>query len=63
MEKILIFQIKNILNRITFNIKEITFPTSIKDVKKFVKLNEHLDIKVNIFFLSEKKNFPFSHHQ
>ena len=42
----------------TFNIKGINFPTSIKDVKKFVKLNEHLDIKVNIFFLSEKKIFP-----
>lgn len=42
-----------------FNTKGLNFPTSIKDVKKFVKINPKLDLKLNILFFSNKKIFPF----
>ena len=41
-----------------FNVEGIKFPTSIKDVKKFVKQNNHLNIKINILFSVDKKIFP-----
>jgi len=41
-----------------FNIKDIDFPISIKQVKKFVKQNMNLDIKINILLLSGKQIFP-----
>lgn len=42
----------------SFNIRDINFPISIKHVKKFVKQNEKLDIKLNIIYLSGKEIFP-----
>lgn len=42
----------------TFNTKNINFPTSIKDVKKFVAINKDLDIKINILYFSQNKIFP-----
>ena len=33
-----------------FNIKNISFPISINDIKKFLKQNTHLDLKINIFY-------------
>jgi hypothetical protein len=42
----------------TFNIKGITFPISVKNIKKFMKQNKDLDIKINIIFLSGKKIYP-----
>lgn len=41
-----------------FNIKDIHFPISIKQIKKFVKQNKQLDIRINIMLLSGKKVFP-----
>lgn len=41
-----------------FNIDGINFPVNIKDVKKFVKQNENLDIKINILYLSGKNVYP-----
>ena len=41
-----------------FNTTGINFPTSMKDVRKFVVLNDSLDVKLNILFLSDKKIFP-----
>lgn len=41
-----------------FNIAGINFPTSIKDVRKFVSINPNLDIKINILFYTDKKIFP-----
>ncbi len=41
-----------------FNTNGINFPTSLKDVRKFVSLNKCLNIKINILFLSDKKIFP-----
>lgn len=41
-----------------FNTNGINFPTSMKDVRKFVKLNEAMDIKLNVLFLSDKKIYP-----
>ena len=41
-----------------FNTNGINFPTSMKDVRKFVILNQALDMKLNVLFLSEKQIFP-----
>ena len=41
-----------------FNINGINFPTTLKDVRKFVSLNEVFNIKLNIIFLSENKIYP-----
>lgn len=42
-----------------FNVQGLNFPTMIKDVKKFVKINPKLDLKLNILFFANKKVFPF----
>ena len=42
----------------TFNIKDINFPISIKQIKKFLKQNTKLDIKINILLLSGRQVFP-----
>lgn len=34
----------------TFNVENISFPTSIEDIKKFLKRNPQLDIKINILY-------------
>jgi hypothetical protein len=41
-----------------FNVKDISFPISIKHIKKFLKQNNELDIKINIIYLSGKEVFP-----
>lgn len=41
-----------------FNTRGISFPTSMKDVRKFVSLNKDLDIKLNVLFLSDNQIFP-----
>jgi hypothetical protein len=41
-----------------FNIEGINFPISVKSIKKFLKQNIELNLKINIIFLSGKKIFP-----
>jgi len=41
-----------------FNIKGIKFPVTINEIKKFVKKNSQLDVKINIIFWSEEKIYP-----
>ena len=41
-----------------FNTKNIQFPISVKDVKKFVLMNPNLSLKINIFCLVGKDVYP-----
>ena len=41
-----------------FNLKGISFPISTNDIVKFVKQNNHLNIKINILMASGKDIFP-----
>jgi hypothetical protein len=41
-----------------FDINGISFPVSVSDIKKFVKINPELDIKINLIFLSGEKVYP-----
>ena len=44
----------------SLNLKGLTFPISISQIKKFVRQNPHLDLKVNILFRNmEKQIFPY----
>ena len=41
-----------------FNFEGIKFPVTVNEIKKFVKKNSQLDIKINIMFWSEQKIYP-----
>jgi hypothetical protein len=46
----------------TFNTKNLTFPISIEDIKRFLKLNQHLNLKINILYRNVDGDiFPYEY--
>jgi uncharacterized C2H2 Zn-finger protein len=39
-----------------FNVKKINFPISLDDIRKFLKQNSNLDLKLNVLYRNQKKN-------
>ena len=42
----------------TFNIEKMNFPVRKKDIKRFVSKNSHLDLNINVLFLTDNKVYP-----
>jgi hypothetical protein len=50
------YEYENIFKK--FHLKNLEFPISIKHIKKFVTINPHLSLKINIFYLAGKDVYP-----
>jgi len=45
-----------------FKIKGMSFPSSVQDIKRFLNINKHLNLKVNIIYKNTREEyFPYQY--